>query len=107
MKFRRLQGEEGVEELLAQTIKLAVDLRLIPTQALASVVVDTTVQEKAVAHPTDAKRLETARDKLVQAAKEAGIARKLCQGSRQLRFKAERCAFWIGFQQLAAAWTSC
>lgn len=36
-------------------------------------VVDTTVQEKAVA-PTDAKLLETARDKRVQAAKEAGIA---------------------------------
>jgi IS5 family transposase len=43
VKFRRLLGEEGVEELLAQTIKLAVDLQLIPTQALASVVVDTTV----------------------------------------------------------------
>ncbi len=87
VKFRRLQGEEGVEELLAQTIKLAVDLQLIPTQALASVVVDTTLQEKAVAHPTDAKLLETARDKLVQAAKEAGIAR-----NQTLPRKAASCA---------------
>lgn len=76
VKFRRILGEEGVEELLAQTIKLAVDLQLIPKEALASVVVDTPVQEKAVAHPTDAKLLEIARDKLVQAAKQAGIALK-------------------------------
>jgi IS5 family transposase len=43
VKFRRLLVEEGLEELLDQTIKLAVDLQLIPTQALASVVVDATV----------------------------------------------------------------
>ena len=50
-KFRRLLGEEGVEELLAQTVNLAVSLKLIPAAALASVVVDSTVQEKAVATP--------------------------------------------------------
>lgn len=102
VKFRRLLGEEGVEELLAQTIKLAVDLQLIPTQALASVVVDTTVQEKAVAHPTDAKLLETARDKLVQAAKEAGIALKqtFAKEGRQLRFKAGRYAHAKQFKRL-------
>ena len=43
VKFRRLLGEEGLEELFALTIKLAVGLQLIPTQALAIVVVDTTV----------------------------------------------------------------
>ena len=32
VKFRRLLGEEGVEELLAQTIKLAVDSQLVPAQ---------------------------------------------------------------------------
>ena len=68
VKFRRLLGEEGVEELLAQTVNLAVSLKLIPASALATVVVDSTVQEKAVAHPTDSKLLETARAKLVQAA---------------------------------------
>jgi IS5 family transposase len=109
VKFRRLLGEEGVEELLAQTIKLAVDLHLIPTQAMASVAVDTTVQEKAATHPTDAKLLKTARDKLVQAAKEAGIVLKqtFAKESRQLRFKAGRYAAWVRFQQLAAAWISC
>jgi len=68
VKFRQLLGEEGVEELLAQTIQVAVDLKLIKAQELTRVIVDTTVQPKAVAHPTDSRLLETARAKLVQAA---------------------------------------
>ncbi len=49
--------------------------------------------------------LETARDKLVQAAKEAGIVLKqtFAKEGRQLRFKAGRYAVWIRFQQLTAA----
>ncbi len=56
---RRLLGEEGVEALLAQTVNLAVSLKLLPAAALATVVVDATVPETAVAHPTDSKRQET------------------------------------------------
>jgi hypothetical protein len=37
------------------------------------VIVDSTVQHKAIAHPTDSRLLETARTKLVEAAKDAGI----------------------------------
>ena len=73
VKFRQLLGEEGIEELLAQTINVAVDLKLIKTQEFTRVIVDTTVQPKAIAHPTDSRLLETARTKLVQAAKHAGI----------------------------------
>ena len=76
VKFRQLLGEEGVEELLAQTINVAVELQLIQRQALKQVIVDSTVQHKAIAHPTDSKLLETARVKLVEAAKEAGIPLK-------------------------------
>ncbi|MDZ4293687.1 MAG: transposase [Hydrogenophaga sp.] len=39
VKFRRLLGEEGVEEPLAQTVNLAVSLKLIPVAVLTSVVV--------------------------------------------------------------------
>ena len=74
VKFRRLLGEEGVEELLAQTINVAVETGLIKPQELKRVVVDTTVQPKAVAHPTDSRLLQTARTKLVEAAKAVGIA---------------------------------
>jgi IS5 family transposase len=73
IKFRQLLGEEGVEELLAQTLNVAVELKLIKPQELTRVIVDSTVQEKAIAHPTDSRLLETARAKLVEAAKEAGI----------------------------------
>lgn len=40
------------------------------------VIVDTTVQEKAIAHPTDSRLLEVAREKVVRLAKRAGIQLK-------------------------------
>lgn len=76
VKFRQLLGEEGVEELLAQTINVAAALKLIERKDLRCVAVDSTVQEKAIAHPTDSRLLETARTKLVQAAKDLGIKLK-------------------------------
>ncbi len=42
-------GEEGVEELLAQTINVAVDFKLIKPQELTRVIVDSTVQHRAIA----------------------------------------------------------
>jgi IS5 family transposase len=65
VKFRKLLGEEGVEELLARTIEVAVTLKLIAKKELSHIIVDSTVQEMAIAHPTDSKLLETARIKLV------------------------------------------
>ena len=102
IKFRRLLGEEGVEELLSQTITAAVSLNLIPAAALATVVVDSTVQEKAVAHPTDSKLLETARSKLVAAAQDAGIELKqtFAKEGRLLRFKAGRYAHAKQFKRM-------
>jgi IS5 family transposase len=102
VKFRRLLGEEGVEELLAQTVNLAVSLKLIAASALATVVVDSTVQEKAVAHPTDSRLLETARAKLVEAAQGAGIELKqtFAKEGRLLRFKAGRYAHAKQFKRM-------
>jgi IS5 family transposase len=74
-KFHQLIGEEGVEELLAKTIAVAVNLKLISKKALETVVF-TTVQPKAVAYPTDSRLLEVCRAKLVGLAKAAGIALK-------------------------------
>ena len=64
VKFRKLLGDEGVEELLAQTINAAVEMGLIAKSELSRVIVDSTVQQKAIAHPTDSRLLEVARDKL-------------------------------------------
>lgn len=63
-KFRKLIGDEGVKELLSQTIAAALSMRLIDKKALETVVVDTTVQPKAIAHPTDSRLLEVARERI-------------------------------------------
>lgn len=83
-------------------MNLAVSLKLIPAAALVSVVVYSTVQEKAVARPTDSKLLETARCKLVQAAQNAGIELKqtFAKEGRLLRFKAGRYAHARQFKRM-------
>ena len=89
-KFRKLIGEDGVEELLSQTISVALNLKVIPKKALETVVVDSTVQPKAIAHPTDSRLLEVARRKLVDIAKSVGIDLKqtFAKEGRQLTRKA-------------------
>ena len=57
VKFRQLLGEEGVEELLAQTINVALEIKLIKPQELTRVIVDSTVQHKAIAHPSPTPQL--------------------------------------------------
>jgi IS5 family transposase len=105
VKFRQLLGEEGVEELLAQTINVAVELKLIKPQELARVIVDSTVQHKAIAHPTDSRLLETARVKLVAAAKDAGIDLKqtFAKEGQQLNRKAGRYAHARQFKRMRRA----
>lgn len=105
VKFRKLLGDEGVEELLAQTINAAVEMKLIAKSELSRVIVDSTVQQKAIAYPTDSKLLETARDKLVQAAKDAGIALKqtFVKEGTQLSRKAGRYAHAKQFRRMHKA----
>ena len=75
-RFRRALGEDGLEELLGATIDTAVRMQAVQPQELQRVIVDTTVQEKAVAHPTDSRLLEIARHKVVSSAKQVGIVLK-------------------------------
>ncbi len=102
VKFRRLLGDEGVEELLAQTVNTAVELKLIKPQELQRLIVDSTVQHKAIAHPTDSKLLETARVKLVEAAKDAGIHLKqtYAKEGKALGHKAGRYAHARQFRRM-------
>ena len=89
-RFRSAIGEEGLEQLLKSTIETAVQIKAIKPAELERVIVDTTVQEKAIAHPVDSRLLEIARYKVVKAAKAAGIALKqtfAAQG-KELRRKA-------------------
>ena len=69
-------GEAALEALLSATIHTAVDVSAIKKSELERVIVDTTVQEKAIAHPVDSRLLEIARRKVVAAAKRCGMALK-------------------------------
>ena len=72
-RWRQRLGEGGMEELLAQTIAAARSMKAINARELSRVIVDTTVQEKAIAHPTDSRLLEVARRKLVLLSRRNGI----------------------------------
>lgn len=74
VRWRRRLGEAGMEELLAQTIAAAQAMKAVAPRELERVIVDTTVQEKAIAFPTDSRLLEVARKKLVLLAKRHDIA---------------------------------
>jgi IS5 family transposase len=102
VRFRKLLGEPGVEELLAQTINAAVSLKLIDRGQLSNVIVDSTVVPKAVAYPTDSRLLETARAKLVEAARAQGIALKQTYAKEggHLRHKAGRYAHARQFKRM-------
>ena len=105
VRFRRSLGEEGVEELLAQTINVAVNLKLIARTDLSTVIVDSTVQAKAIAYPTDIGMLETARAKLVEAAKAHDVELKqtFAKEGRLLRAKAGRYAHARQFRRMRKA----
>ena len=68
-------------------------------------IVDSTVQEKAIAHPTDSRLLETARIKLVAAAKDAGISLKqtFAKEGEQLCRQAGRYAHARQFKRMRRA----
>ncbi|WP_108807207.1 IS5 family transposase, partial [Xanthomonas fragariae] len=72
-RWRQRLGEAGMEELLAHTINAAHAMQAVDARELSRVIVDTTVQEKAIAYPTDSRLLEVARKKLVLLAKRYGI----------------------------------
>jgi len=73
VRWRPRIGEEGCEWLLEHSIKAAMSAGVMKRQSLSTVIVDTTVQPKAIAHPTDSRLLNRAREQLVAAAQEVGI----------------------------------
>jgi transposase, IS5 family len=73
VRWRQRIGEEGCEWLLEHSIKAALAAGVIKRSSLATVILDTTVQPKAIAHPTDSKLLNRAREQLVAAAQDSDI----------------------------------
>ena len=72
-RWRDRIGEEGAEWLLTKSIKAGRAAGAVDDNSLRRVAVDTTVMEKNIAHPTDARLYEKARAKLVCLAREGGL----------------------------------
>src|SRR6266404_8913094 len=72
-RWRQRLGEEQLAALLQESLSVAHRSGAIATEDLERVAVDTTVQEKAVAHPTDARLTHRAIEKLVELAKSEGV----------------------------------
>jgi len=73
VRWRHRLGPDRVEKLLVETLETAKRGNLLTKRHVEHVNVDTTVQEKAVAFPTDARLYQKTRHALVRAAKERGI----------------------------------
>jgi len=75
-KWRKRLKEVDLEKLLAETINVGLKTKTIKKKDLDRAIVDTTVQEKAVAFPTDSRLYHRARVLLVKLAKNNGIKLK-------------------------------
>src|ERR1700681_4309318 len=72
-RWRQRLGDDQIAALLQESLSVAHRSGAIETKDLERVVVDTTVQEKAIAHPTDARLAHRAIEKLVDLAKREGV----------------------------------
>jgi hypothetical protein len=66
-------GEEKLVALIQESLNVATRTGAAKPADFAKVIVDTTVQPKAVAFPTDAKLMHRARERLVRLAKKHGV----------------------------------
>lgn len=73
-RFRDRLGAEGCEYMLGLTVRTGLATKTVSSASLSVVNVDTTVQDKAIAFPTDARLYHKARGALVRMAQEMGIA---------------------------------
>jgi IS5 family transposase len=73
-RWRQRMGQEKLKALLQERLAVATPTDAMKPSDLACVVIDTTVQPKAVMFPTDAKLLNRARERLVRLAKKLGVS---------------------------------
>ena len=67
-RWRKLIGEKGAEELFNESLSVAREVGLLKMSDFSELYVDTTVQEKNIAYPSDANLLNRCRKNLVKLA---------------------------------------
>jgi len=72
-RWRQRLGEAALVALIQESLSVAHKLGALETKDLQRVAVDTTVQPKAIAHPTDARLMHRALEKLVALARRHGV----------------------------------
>ncbi len=72
-RWRQRIGADALESLLAETIAIALKTKAVSTRQLERITVDTTVQTKAIAHPSDSHLIVRAIEWLNRAARKHGI----------------------------------
>jgi len=72
-RWRQRLGEEHLQALIQESLRVAHETGAIEARDLERVTVDTTVQPKAVAHPTDARLMHRALENLVKLARREGV----------------------------------
>lgn len=87
-RWRQRIGAEDLETLLAESIAVAVKTKAVNERQLERITVDTTVQTKAVAHPTDSHLILRAIEWLNRLAKRHNV--KLRQSFLRLATRARR-----------------
>src|SRR3989441_10594386 len=75
-RWRQRMGEEKLAALIQESLAVATKTEAMQPKDLARVVVDTTVQPKAVMFPTDAKLTNRARERLGRLGQKHGGRRR-------------------------------
>ncbi len=73
-RWRQRMGEETLVALIQESLATATRTGAAKPADFSRVIVDTTVQPKAIAFPTDAKRMHRARERLAKLAKTTGVS---------------------------------
>lgn len=92
VKWRKRLGAKGMKRVSDEVYCVAISLGFLKPKDLGHVIVDTTVQEKAVTYPTDSKLYFKMRENLVRLAKRLGIELRQAytRKARQAYFQACR-----------------
>lgn len=72
-RWRKRIGEQGAELILKLTVQTGVASKTVASSSLERVIIDTTVQEKAVAFPTDSRLYNRCRERLIKLAASCGV----------------------------------